>query len=244
MIIKFSQSHFEHVSIYQVESLTHPTTYVLLNKLNEDLTFVFQYKAGKLLSAPGTTLIAPHSLASISMPRGSHIYLSCGRTHERTPKRLVTISLKSSDLKQVNAPDFYECVRQFQTSILPASAICTARVYKRSYIKTKQGKKAYDCEIHRIMMAGGVDLFFIHNKNHQELLVRLDDETVLVQPDKVTHISSSVDSFCVKFLYLRNPTYKRDRQILETDKFKYLESYEYTNKDTFIKEELWKILRK
>ncbi|GAB5594035.1 hypothetical protein Unana1_08935 [Umbelopsis nana] len=250
MIIKFSQAHFEKVSVYRAETPSQQIAYIFHNRANEDMTFVSRYKAGKFLSQASVILVPAQETAKVYAPQKHLYYLWCGPPHERTPRRIVITNLPCTDLKTVEKPnytDYYRCLEEFEEVLKPhvlGTVEYSARAYKKSSKKVKKGKTVVDVDVHRIMMAGGVDLFFVQNKNSEAVSVEFEGKSMIIEAHKVGHFSSAVLQFSIKFMYLRNPNLKSGRWILESDKFEYLGSSLYTDKDAFIRNRLWDLLRK
>lgn len=229
---------------YTMRRPTLPTQHIFFyNKESRDVSFHTSYRQSRGLNFHDTMVVAPHCTANLITPKGALIWVSCGWVDGRVRLSLIRTGREFTVLKQLNTTDFDRCVDDFAASLIPPSEniVYTAHVYKMPYRKTNRGK-GFDCDAHRVMMAGGVDLLFIHNLNKDNLMVQLDNNVLTVQPEKIFHFNSSVLAFCVKFLFLTKPDRKGGRCIVETDKFKFLQDYIYVHKEDFLQQHLKNIL--
>ncbi|KAG2183198.1 hypothetical protein INT43_006193 [Umbelopsis isabellina] len=123
------------------------------------------------------------------------------------------------------------------TISLPAIRHFTARIYNLSYAKTKK-VKTFNCDIHRVIMPEGMDLYCVQNKTDKKIVVALSEIPFTLGPNDVMHIKDKIASYWVKFLWLSKPGDIQDKRIVRTDETKYVDMVAYSNAQDFIKHKL------
>ncbi|KAJ2964771.1 hypothetical protein NQZ79_g244 [Umbelopsis isabellina] len=246
MLVIFSRKESDKGTIVKIEVDGYQTYFLFHNPTGEDLVAIVQYREYNFIPKrliKETLVIPPYTTERIIGGKGNvELWAWLGATYEMNQDSLwLPVSFKDS--RKIDAKNADATIEKYKatTLSLPAIKNFTARIYKLSYDKTKNGK-TFNCDIHRVIMPEGVDLYCVQNKTDEELVFALNENPFTVGPNVIIFIKDKIASYRVKFLWLSKPTDTKDKRKIMTDEMKYVDSCEYSIAQDFIKHKLWDIV--
>ncbi|CAM0138899.1 unnamed protein product [Umbelopsis sp. WA50703] len=249
MLVRFSRKEFDKGTIVQIEVDKGKTYFLLHNPTSQDLVALIRYREYNFYPRglfQKTLVIPPYTIERITGGQGHvQLWAMVGTTYQKHLQNLGLKGVSFKGTRQIDAKEVEATIEKYKETTLPfpANKVFTATVYKLSYHKIKNNK-TFNCDLHRVIMPEGVDLYCVQNKTDEDLIVELNGSSATIGPKAVGFLKDKISSYQVKFVWLSKPSDTKDKRKIMTDELKSVGNFTYSNAEDFIKNELWSILSK